>query len=100
MTALVVVEFPTIRLVMDASVATREEKNPLVLVELVEKRLVAVRAEAEAVLRVVWLETVSIETVVVASVEVPSTVNLPFVRRFPCGSAKKFRFSVQAAPFQ
>ena len=56
--ALVVVEFPTIRLVMDASVATREEKNPLVLVELVEKRLVAVRAEAEAVLRVVWLETV------------------------------------------
>ena len=55
--ALVVVELPTIRLVMLARVATNEEKKPLVLVELVEKRLVAVSAEAEAVLRVVWLAT-------------------------------------------
>ena len=51
--ALVVVEFPTIKLVMLARVATRDEKNPLVLVLLVEKRFVAVKADAEAVLRVV-----------------------------------------------
>ena len=43
MTALVVVEFPTIRLVMDASVATREEKNPLVEVLLVIVELVAAK---------------------------------------------------------
>ena len=51
--ALVVVEFPTMRDAMLARVATNEEKNPVVLVELVLKRFVAVRAEAEAVLRVV-----------------------------------------------
>jgi hypothetical protein len=38
--------------------------------------------------------------VVVASVEVPTTVNVPFVKRFPLGSAKKLRFSVHALPFQ
>ena len=47
--ALVVVEFPKTALVMLASVATRDEKKPLVLVLLVEKRLVAVRAVADAV---------------------------------------------------
>ena len=52
-TALVVVEFPTIRLVKLARVARRDAKNPLVLVLLVEKRLVAVSAVAEAVERVV-----------------------------------------------
>ena len=51
--AFVVVEFPTIRLVIEASVATKEEKNPLVEVALVENRLVAVIAEAEALVSVV-----------------------------------------------
>ena len=51
--AFVVVEFPTMRSVIEAKVATRDEKNPLVLVLLVENRFVAVRAEAEAVLSVV-----------------------------------------------
>ena len=37
-----VVEFPTTRLVMLASVATREEKNPLVEVELEAVRFVIV----------------------------------------------------------
>ena len=41
-TAFVVVEFPTTRLVMLARVAKREEMKPLVLVLLVERRLVAV----------------------------------------------------------
>ena len=39
-TALVVVELPTIKLVMLAKVATRLEKNPLVLVALDAMRLV------------------------------------------------------------
>jgi hypothetical protein len=38
--------------------------------------------------------------VVVASVEVPTTVSFPFVLRFPCASARKFKFSVHAVPFQ
>lgn len=46
--AFVVVEFPTMRLVKLARDATRLEKKPLVLVLLVEKRLVAVRAEDDA----------------------------------------------------
>ena len=41
MTALVVVLLPTIRLVKLARVATRDEKNPLVLVLLVMSELVA-----------------------------------------------------------
>ena len=53
-TALVVVEFPTIKLVKLAKVARREEKNPLVEVELVilalvPYMLVAVMPVAEAV---------------------------------------------------
>ena len=40
--AFVVVEFPTIRFAKLASVATRLAKNPLVPVELVEKRFVEV----------------------------------------------------------
>ena len=72
--ALVVVELPTMSEAMFARVATKEEKNPLVLVELVEKRSVAVRTVAEAVLRVVWPDTVSRVIVVVAKVEVPRTI--------------------------
>jgi hypothetical protein len=74
-TALVVVELPTMRLVMLASVATREAKNPLVLVLFVDEELVAmivppvtfvaerllvtvlpetVMFVAEALVRVVW----------------------------------------------
>ena len=51
--ALVVVEFPTLRSVILARVATREEIKELVEVLLVEKRLVAVSAEAEAFTSVV-----------------------------------------------
>ena len=42
-TAFVVVEFPTIKLVMEARVATRDEKKPLVVDELVIVALVAAR---------------------------------------------------------
>ena len=83
MTALVVVELPTIKLVMLASVATRDEKKPLVLVLLVEKRFVAVRAEADAVLRVVCPDTVSLVIVVVANVEVPVTPKVPPIVSLP-----------------
>ena len=51
--AFVVVELPMIALVKLARVAMREEKNPVVLVLLVEKSAVAVRAVADAVVRVV-----------------------------------------------
>ena len=51
--AFVVVEFPMIALVKLARVARSDEKNPLVLVLLVEKRLVAVSAVAEALVSVV-----------------------------------------------
>ena len=52
-TALVVVEFPTIRLVIELRVAIKDEIKELVEVALVEKRLVAVNAVAEAVARLV-----------------------------------------------
>ena len=58
MVALVVVELPTIKLVMLANVASKEEKKPLVLVLLVEKRSVAVKAVADAVFKVVCPDTV------------------------------------------
>jgi hypothetical protein len=38
--------------------------------------------------------------VVVASVDVPSTVRRPEVVAFPCASTKKLRFSVHDDPFQ
>jgi hypothetical protein len=38
--------------------------------------------------------------VVVASVVVPRIFKVPFARRFPCGFAKKLRFSAHAEPFQ
>ena len=43
---------------------------------------------------------VALEMVVVANVEVPLILSVPFASRFPVGSAKKLRFSVQAEPFQ
>jgi hypothetical protein len=41
-----------------------------------------------------------VEAVVVASVDVPKTVNLPEVVAFPCASTEKLKFSVQLLPFQ
>jgi hypothetical protein len=60
-TALVVVELPTMRLVKLASVARSEEKNPLVLVLLAEKRLVAVALDAvrELVVRMLAVRLVA-----------------------------------------
>ena len=52
-TAFVVVELPMMMLVMFASVATRDEKNPLVEVADVEYKFVAVRLVADAVESVV-----------------------------------------------
>ena len=81
--ALVVVELPTIKLVMLAKVATREEMKELVLVLLEKKRLVAVIPVAEAVESVVWPETVRVVAVVVASVEVPVTPRVPPIVSLP-----------------
>ena len=68
---------------MLARVATRDAKKPLVLVLLVEKRLIAVSADAEAVLIVVWPETVRAVTDVVASVDVPVTPRVPPIVSLP-----------------
>ena len=81
-TALVVVELPTMRSVIDARVATREEMKELVVVALVEillveKKSVAVSAVAEAVASDVCPDAVSAVTVVVARVEVPVVVSVP-----------------------
>ena len=81
--AFVVVELPTIKLVMLAKVATREEMKELVLVLLEKKRLVAVIPVAEAVESVVWPETVRVVAVVVASVEVPVTPRVPPIVSLP-----------------
>jgi hypothetical protein len=48
----------------------------------------------------VLLVAINSVTVVVARLVVPTTVRLPFVRRFPAASARKLRFSVHADPFQ
>ena len=123
-TALVVVELPTMRSVMLARDATRDEKNPLVEVLLVVTRLVVValvkvalvavsevknavvaaRIDAKKLVVVASVKVafvaVRLEIVVVARVEVPDTVRVPFARRFPLASTAKLRFSVQAEPFQ
>jgi hypothetical protein len=91
--ALVVVELPTMRLVMVARVATREEMKELVLVALLEvsptklpfvvKKLliVPVAAKKLEVLAFINRELFAIRlvTVVVAKVLVPVTPNVPEV---------------------
>ena len=72
----------------------------LVMVPVVLKSVFAVKTEDEAFPKVVCPVTVRVEAVVVAKVEVPFTVNFPFVRRSPFGAAKKLRFSAQLDPFQ
>jgi hypothetical protein len=66
---------------MLASVATKEEKNPLVVVLLVAKRLVAVSAVAEALASVVCPDTEREEAEAVPKVEVPEikVENVPVV---------------------
>ena len=80
--AFVVVELPTTSDVRLASVATREEKNPvvlvlLVIVPLVEYSVVAVKAVEDAVVSTVCPDTVRVEAVDVARVVVPEIVALP-----------------------
>jgi hypothetical protein len=62
--------------------------------------VVAVRAVAEAVASVVCPVTDKVVAVVVARVEVPIATNLPDVVALPLISTTKFKFSVQADPFQ
>ena len=65
MTAFVVVELPTIKLVMLANVATREEKNPLVLVAFDAMRLVV---EALVIVAFVVVELPTSKSVMLANV--------------------------------
>ena len=65
MTAFVVVEFPTTKLVMEAKVATKEEKNPLVLVALDAIRLVV---EALTIVAFVVVELPTIKEAMLARV--------------------------------
>jgi hypothetical protein len=60
----------------------------------VVKKLVAVNVVAEA------LVTLRFEIVVVANVDVPSTVRLPLVEALPFAYVTKFKFSAHADPFQ
>jgi hypothetical protein len=109
MIALVVVLLVTVRSPIEARVATSDDTNELVevllvLVKFVMNPVVALRRVAKKLDEVAFVITallaVRLVIVVVASVEVPTTVNFPFAKRFPCASAKKLRFSVHADPFQ
>ena len=98
-TKLEVVAFSAVRLVKAAVTALRSDEKKLddvalVVDAFVAKRLVAV---ADVVTKVFEVRAVA---VVVARVEVPAIANVPLALRFPCASAKKLRFSVQALPFQ
>jgi hypothetical protein len=113
-TALVVVELPTTRLVMLARVATRDEKKPLVEVLFVERRSVKLPLVAEKlVVKKLVLVALSVdrlsaniapavrlEIVVVANVVVLDTVRFPTVETFPLTSTRKLRFSVHFDPSQ
>jgi hypothetical protein len=74
-------------------------KLPLVAEKLVVKKLVLVLLVVEELVEMMVFAVRSV-AVVVASVDVPSTVRRPEVVAFPCASTKKLRFSVHADPFQ
>ena len=93
-----------VALVVDAFVAKRLVEVLLVVDELVAKKLVVVlfvefRFEIvpEADVRSV---IVALVIVVVASVEVPRTIERPEVVALPFASTAKFELAVQALPFQ
>ena len=91
------------RLVEKRLVAVRPVVDALMMLASVEKRVVAVKAEdepllrvvcpstlrlddterlvVEALVRLVWPDTVRVDAVVVASVEVPSTLKIPDAER-------------------
>jgi hypothetical protein len=83
-----------VALVKVADTAVRKEAKALVLVLLVVELLVAKKLVAVA------FPAVRAVIVVVARVEVPSTVSRPEVVALPFPSTVKLRFSVHADPFQ
>ena len=91
--------------------------NPFVALKLVAERLVVdafprvvcpvtfnvpdeVSPVVDAVPSTVWPETLRVEAVVVARLDVPNTLNPPVVVAFPLASMVKLLFAVQALPFQ
>ena len=68
-TALVVVEFPTIKSVMLANVATRDEKKPLVEVLLVAVKLVTPRLVAVAFVKLALVAKKLVELLLVITEE-------------------------------
>ena len=76
------------------------EENDPVLPTRAPYRVLAVRADVEALVRVVCPVTVSVEAVVVESVEVPSAVNLPDEVALPLASTAKLELAVHPLPFQ
>ena len=85
----VAVKFPVTKFVVVALFAVRFVKNAVTLFNRVAKKL-----------ELVAFVAVSDEMVVVASVEVPTTTNLPDVVALPFASTAKFELAVQLLPFQ
>ena len=94
---------------VEAEVKRADDAERLVIAALVEASL-SIVAEAVVRLVIVPVEVVNCEIVpeaevrsamvVVANVVLPKTTRLPCAVRFPCTSARKFRFSIHVEPFQ